>query len=210
MNIWEKNKCYLWWKTPHFWENVFFFKLKVPLLQRELLIKTILYFNSPVSQYERPRAVALASSTCVDKTTKIITEFPRKRSFLRLKRVNLVLQKVSLWSKSICVTCKLLMSVYLDIKLLYPRLKVNWNVLLCKICIARRLVVYIFPWCNAHYVPFPSGTLVAGRMGNGSIVLTLSFFSSLGFSGALRSALYMLKAKSLCSISLNNSANNDT
>ena len=31
--------------------------------------------NSPVSQYERPRGVALASSACVDKTTKIITEF---------------------------------------------------------------------------------------------------------------------------------------
>ena len=61
------------------------------------------------------------------------------------------------------------MSVYLDIKSLYPHLKVNWNVLLCKICIARRLVVDIFPWCNAHYVPFPSGTLVARRMGNGSI-----------------------------------------
>ena len=43
--------------------------------------------------------------------------------------------------------------------------------LLCKICIARRLVVDIFPWCNAHYVPFPSGTLVARRMGNGSIML---------------------------------------
>ena len=45
-------------------------------------------FNSPVSQYERPRAVALASSACVDKTTKIITEFTRKDPFLRLKRVN--------------------------------------------------------------------------------------------------------------------------
>ena len=46
------------------------------------------YINSPVSQYERPRAVALASSACVDKTTKIITEFTRKDPFLRLKRVN--------------------------------------------------------------------------------------------------------------------------
>ena len=35
-----------------------------------------------------PRAVALASSACVDKTTKIITEFTRKDPFLRLKRVN--------------------------------------------------------------------------------------------------------------------------
>ena len=45
---------------------------------------------------------------------------------------------VSLWSKSICVTCKLLMSVYFDMKSLYPHLKVNWNMLMCKICIARR------------------------------------------------------------------------
>ena len=37
--------------------------------------------NSPVSQYERPRAVAFASSACVDKTTKIITEFTRKDLF---------------------------------------------------------------------------------------------------------------------------------
>ena len=63
------------------------------------------------------------------------------------------------------------MSVYLDIKSLHPHLKVNWNVLMCKICIARRLVVDIFPWCNANFVPFPSGTLVAHRMGNRSIVL---------------------------------------
>ena len=47
------------------------------------------FINSPVSQYERPRAVALASSARVDKTTKIITEFvTRKDPFLRLKRVN--------------------------------------------------------------------------------------------------------------------------
>ena len=44
--------------------------------------------NSPVSQYERPRAVALASSACVDKATKIITEFTRKDPFLHLKRAN--------------------------------------------------------------------------------------------------------------------------
>ena len=37
--------------------------------------------NSPVSQYERPRAVALASFACVDKTTKIITEFTCKDLF---------------------------------------------------------------------------------------------------------------------------------
>ena len=42
--------------------------------------------NSPISQYERPRAVALASSACVDKTTKIITEFTCKDPFLHLKR----------------------------------------------------------------------------------------------------------------------------
>ena len=62
------------------------------------------------------------------------------------------------------------MYVYLNIKSLYPPLKVNWNALLCRICIARRLVVDIFPWCNANFVPFPSGTLVARRMRNGSIV----------------------------------------
>ena len=39
------------------------------------------HLNSPVSQYERPRAVALASSACVDKTTNIITEFTRKDPF---------------------------------------------------------------------------------------------------------------------------------
>ena len=61
------------------------------------------------------------------------------------------------------------MSVYLDIKSLYPHLKVNWSMLMCKICIARRLVVDSFPWCNANFVPFPSGTLVARRMQNGRI-----------------------------------------
>ena len=49
------------------------------------------------------------------------------------------------------------MSVYLDIKSLYPHLKVNWNVVTCKICIARRLVVDIFPWCNVNFVPFLAG-----------------------------------------------------
>ena len=38
-------------------------------------------YNFPVSQYERPHAVALASYACVDKTTKIINEFTRKKSF---------------------------------------------------------------------------------------------------------------------------------
>ena len=37
--------------------------------------------NSPVLQCERPHAVAIASSACVDKTTKIITEFTRKYPF---------------------------------------------------------------------------------------------------------------------------------
>ena len=128
-----------------------------------------IYINWPVSQYERPSAVALASSPCVDKTTKIITEFTRKDPFFTSETSELVLQKVSSWSKSICVTCKLLMYVYLDIKSLYPHLKVNWNMLMCKICIARCLVVDIFPWCNANFVPFPSGTLVARRMRNGRI-----------------------------------------
>ena len=76
-------------------------------------------------------------------------------------------------SKLICVTCKLLMSVCLDIKSLYPHLKVNWNMLMCKICIVRRLVDDIFPWCNANFMPFPSGTLVAHRMRNGRIYSVL-------------------------------------
>ena len=42
--------------------------------------------------------------------------------------------------------------------------------LMCKICIVRRLVVDIFPWCNTNFVPFPSGTLVARRMRNGRII----------------------------------------
>ena len=50
------------------------------------IVTNVQLYNSPVSQYERPRAVALASSACVDKT--IITEFTRKDLFLRLKRVN--------------------------------------------------------------------------------------------------------------------------
>ena len=42
--------------------------------------------------------------------------------------------------------------------------------LMCKICIAQRLVVDIFLWCNANFVPFPSGMLVVRRMWNGRIV----------------------------------------
>ena len=45
-------------------------------------------YNSLVSKYKCPRAVALASSACVDKTTKIITEFTCKDPFLHLKRAN--------------------------------------------------------------------------------------------------------------------------
>ena len=40
---------------------------------------------------------------------------------------------------------------------------------MCKICIARGLVVDIFPWCNVNFVPFPSGALVVRQMRNGSI-----------------------------------------
>ena len=40
---------------------------------------------------------------------------------------------------------------------------------MCKTCIARRLAVDIFLWCNANFVPFPSGTLVARQMQNGRI-----------------------------------------
>ena len=73
------------------------------------------------------------------------------------------------WSV-LCVNW-LLMSLYLDIKSLHPHLKVNWNVLMCIICIARRLVVDNFPWCNSNFVPFPSGTLVVRRMWNRRIRL---------------------------------------
>ena len=41
--------------------------------------------------------------------------------------------------------------------------------LMCKIWFAGRLVVDIFPWYNANFVHFPSGTLVARRMRNGRI-----------------------------------------
>ena len=44
--------------------------------------------NSPISQYEHPRIVALASSACVNKTTKIVTDFTRKDPFLHLKRAS--------------------------------------------------------------------------------------------------------------------------
>ena len=40
---------------------------------------------------------------------------------------------------------------------------------MCKICIARRLVVDTFPRYNANFVPFPSRTLVAGQMQYGRI-----------------------------------------
>ena len=53
-----------------------------------LIVMSVTETNSPVSQYERPRTVALASSACVDKTTNIITEFTRKDPFLHLKRLN--------------------------------------------------------------------------------------------------------------------------
>ena len=50
-----------------------------------LALKTMFFgpimHNSPVSQYEHPHVVALASSACVDKTTKIITEFTCKDPF---------------------------------------------------------------------------------------------------------------------------------
>ena len=45
--------------------------------------------------------------------------------------------------------------------------------LMLKIYIARRLVVDNFLWCNANFVPFPSGTLVARRMQNGRIAIVV-------------------------------------
>ena len=60
----------------------------IPLLTLNGLRHKRFVFSSPISQYERPRPVALASSACVDKTTKIITEFTHKDPFLHLKRAN--------------------------------------------------------------------------------------------------------------------------
>ena len=60
------------------------------------------------------------------------------------------------------------MSVYLDKKLLYPHLKVNWNVLMCKICIALRLVVDIFPMMQCEFCAFPKWD--AGGVPNGKRV----------------------------------------
>ena len=42
----------------------------------------------PFPNTSAPRAVALASSACVDKIIKIITEFTRKDPFLHLKRAS--------------------------------------------------------------------------------------------------------------------------
>ena len=53
--------------------------------------------------------------------------------------------------------------------------------LMCKLCIARRLVVDSFPWCNANFVPFPGGTLVARRMQNGRITTTWDTYSEKSF-----------------------------
>ena len=50
----------------------------------------------PFSNMSAPRAVALASSTYVNKTTKIITEFTRKDPFFTSETSELsILQKVS-------------------------------------------------------------------------------------------------------------------
>ena len=77
------------------------------------LIKSLFVnFNWPVSQYELPRAVALASSACVNKTTKIITEVTRKDPFLHLKQANLstakgiIMKQIDLcymWTVNVCV-----------------------------------------------------------------------------------------------------------
>ena len=60
-----------------------------------------------------------------------------------------------------------------------------------KICIERHLVVDIFPWCNANFVPFPSGKLVARRMRNGRInkVLTIVFNPRLPKEGMVTTPL---------------------
>ena len=46
------------------------------------------FIIDPFPNTSAPRAVALASSACVDKTTKIITEFTRKDPFLHQKQAN--------------------------------------------------------------------------------------------------------------------------
>ena len=49
--------------------------------------------NRPISQYERPRAIGLASSACVDKTTKIITEFTHKDPFFTSETATVIIMK---------------------------------------------------------------------------------------------------------------------
>ena len=128
--------------------------------------------NSPVSQYERPR-LRLPVPHVSTKPLKSSLSLHAKILYYVWNEWIKYCKRYHYEVNRSVVTCKLLMSVYLDIKSLYPHLKVNWNVLLCKICIARRLVVDIFPWCNANYVAFPSGTLVARRMRNGSIEICI-------------------------------------
>ena len=68
-------------------ENTFFLLFYCENISLNMTVYVIT-FNRPVSQYERPRAVALASSACVEKNTKIITEFTRKDPFLHMKQAN--------------------------------------------------------------------------------------------------------------------------
>ena len=64
---------------------------------------------------------------------------------------------------------------------------------MCKICIARSLVVDIFPLCNANFVPFLSRMLVACRMGNGRI-LCLSRRGTIDFEYTHKACLSCLPA----------------
>ena len=61
------------------------------------------------------------------------------------------------------------MSVYLDIKSLYPHLKVKLKRVIVSNLYCAALGCRHFPVMQCAHVPFPSGTLVAHRMGNGSI-----------------------------------------
>ena len=89
----------------------------------------------------------------------IIASSPGSHTLFCLWRVNKKLpqgetsQNTFQRSRSISWKCKIH-----KVKWAHPPLKVIWNVLMCKICIARRLVVDIFPWCNANFVPFPRFT----------------------------------------------------
>ena len=48
--------------------------------------------------------------------------------------------------------------------------------LICKICIARRLVVNIFPWCNANFVPSLAGRWWHAKKEMGELATVMILF----------------------------------